>query len=344
MKISLRYIVPLLGIATTLPYAAAQPADESLPKQKREMRVLVGSGPDGETPSMPREHRRMIFHGDAASMETVAFLGVESVPVNPALAAQLNLARGTGLVVGHVVPQSPAAAVLKVHDVLVKLDDQVLIEPRQFAVLVRNHKEGDEVSLTYMRGGKEATAKVKLTKREVPKMVMLEGEPPEFGFAARGAEGESPTAGRADVDRMLWLMDGGAAPGRRHMQINRGGGPGDRTVSVTVNTGDSKMVFKDDKGALELKIDDGKKNLVAKNSKGEEIFSGPVNTAEERKAVPPDVLERLVKIESMHDFSFKTDEDFKAGDVKVVRPPGSKIRLVLPTQPAHRAPSATPAF
>ncbi len=56
----------------------------------------------------------------------------------------------------NVVPDSPAAATLKKNDVLTKLDDQLLIEQRQLSVLIRNHKDGDEVTLTYIRGGKES--------------------------------------------------------------------------------------------------------------------------------------------------------------------------------------------
>jgi len=333
MKQYLRYIAPLLGLTATLPVLPAQEAKDNPPKEHREMRVIVGPG--GDAPDMQRAHRRMMLHGGKVEMETVTFLGVETGPVGPTLAAQLSLPRGAGLVVGHVVPDSPAAAVLKTHDVLLKLDDQLLIEPRQFAVLVRNHKEGDEITLTYVRGGKEATAKVKLGKHEVPKFAANEGGPGPFAFGF-GAEGDDPPrAGRADMDRMLSLMDGPGMPGLRRLHAERNEGPGDRNISVTVNTGDSNMVFSDEKGSLELKIDDGKKNLVAKSPKGDTLFSGPVNTPEERKGLPADVRERLEKIESMHDFSFKTDDDFKPGEMKVVRPPGTKIRLVRPVAPVR---------
>ena len=70
----------------------------------------------------------------------------------------------------HIAPGSPSAGALKPHDILLKLDDQILIEQRQLAVLVRGHKEGDEITLTYLRAGKQATAKVKLAKHDVPKM------------------------------------------------------------------------------------------------------------------------------------------------------------------------------
>lgn len=345
MKNSLRYLIPLLGVAAALPAFAADEGKDSSIKERKEMRVIVGPGAEDGGPH--RAHRRMVFKGGKPEMETVAFLGVETAPVGPTLAAQLDLAPGIGLVVNNVVPDSPAAAVLKKHDILVKLDDQQLIEPRQFSVLIRNHKEGDEVTLTYVRGGKQTAVKVKLGKNEMPKLAAFgPGEPHMFNLAIPGggdgqvfswSEGGPATVGREEVDRMLSLMDGGGMPGLRRFNFTGGEGPGDRTVSVTVNTGDSNMMFSDENGSLELKMADGKKTLVAKDTKGETVFSGPVNTPEERKGLPADVRERLEKIESMHEFSFKTDDDFVPAKVKVLKPTGTKIRLpqrALPTHPA----------
>src|SRR5213075_1492155 len=123
-------------------------------ENKSQLRVL--SAPD-------RDHRFFAQRvGDKLEKENVAFLGVEAAPAPAALASQLGLARGTGLVIGHVAAKSPADGVLQQHDVLLKLDDQILIEPHQLSVLIRQHKEGDEVTLTYMRAGKQTTAKVKL--------------------------------------------------------------------------------------------------------------------------------------------------------------------------------------
>jgi len=102
-------------------------------------------------------------------VERTTFLGVDVTLVQPALGAQLGLPWGTGLVVERLSPRSPAAGVLKEHDVLTHLDDQILIDVRQLMVLVRNRKEGDEVALTYLRGGAKSTAKVKLIAQDMPK-------------------------------------------------------------------------------------------------------------------------------------------------------------------------------
>ena len=302
------------------------------------MRVIAG--PD-DGPPPPGVERRIIRVGGPQEMENVTFLGVASVPAGETLGAQLNLPPATGLVVSMVAQGSPAAGVLKVNDVLVKFDDQLLIEQRQLAVLVRNHQEGDEVTLTYLRGGKESTAKVKLAKHEIPKMALMESAPL---FHARhlplnGGEDIGPDMGREDMDRVLALIDRGA-PGQhmRRIAIDRDDGPGLHTT--TVSTSNSNMVFTDEQGSLDLTIKDGQKTLVAKNPKGEQVFAGPVTTAEERKALPADVLKRLDKLEGMQDFSFQTDDDFQGGDVRVVKP--GKTKITLP-QPESAAPAPRPS-
>lgn len=291
----------------------------------------AAAAPAPDAPRAEHHHgdRKIILrHGEPAGpieKESVTFLGVETAPVSRALSAQLNLPQGAGLVVSHVVPESPANGALQPYDVLLKLDDQQLIEPRQFSVLVRNHQDGDQVTLTYVRGGKQATATVKLTKHEVQKMAFFhhfEG-PGEFGFST-GEPGEIPDEEREEMDHVLALMRRGDGPVTKTFQDHLGGNVGFRATQV--NPANSNLVFNDEKGSLDLTIKDGKKTLVAKNPKGESVFSGPVTTPEERKAIPDDLRERLEHIEGMQDFSFETGEDFQ-DHLRVVEPDRVKISL-----------------
>lgn len=314
--------------------------------ERKELRVL--SAPE----------RRVMIHRGAegpVEKETVAFLGVETGPVTSTVSAQLGLPRGTGLVVNHLVPKSPAAESLQTHDILLKLDDQVLIETRQLSVLIRNKKEGDEVTLTYLRGGKQATAKVKLGKQEVPKISFMHAaEPGAFAFGAPGARVEvfAPAAGaeREEVDRVLSLL--GRAPGMDvppgamvrapRIRVETGGKPGMRAISV--NTQNSSLVYSDEDGSLDLRIQDGVRTLVAKNAKGEEIFAGPVTTPEQRNALPESLRARLDKLEGMRDVTFRTDGDFRGVEEKVIRPRGIMLPLPGPTPERLPLPPRRPAF
>ena len=327
MKPNLNTLAAALGLAAfspTLP--AAEDHKPPVREERREMRVLAG--PD-------RDRRAFVHEGERRGkmeMEKVAFLGVEASTVPPVLGAQLALARGTGLVIGHVAPKSPAAGVLQEHDILLQLDDQILIEPRQLSVLIRNHQEGDEVTITYLRGGQKATAKVKLGVHEVPKFSWNEmpGPSPLLGGpggprieSLRAEPGAAPQ--RVEVDRLLSLLRRSPHGEPMRIEIDRREGPGIRAMSI--HTGNSNLVFSDEQGSLELTSKDGKKSLVAKDAKGAQVFSGPVTTPEERKALPAELRERLERLEGMREMSFKTDGDFKGAETRIVRPPARSISL-----------------
>ena len=84
------------------------------------------------------------------------------------LRAQLGLADGVGLVVNFVEDHSPArAAGLRQHDVIERLDDQLLVNEEQLVTLVRLRKSGDPVTLAVLRGGKPVRVNVQLGEKEV---------------------------------------------------------------------------------------------------------------------------------------------------------------------------------
>src|SRR5438270_532640 len=99
----------------------------------------------------------------------VTYLGVETSDVPRVVSEQLGLAKGFGLVVDYVVPDSPAAvAGVQQNDIIKMLNDQILTEPDQLSKLVRSYSEGTTVTLTVLRKGKEEKIGVKLSKKEVP--------------------------------------------------------------------------------------------------------------------------------------------------------------------------------
>src|SRR3982751_1187565 len=100
----------------------------------------------------------------------VTFLGVDTSPVPQVLCDQMNLAKGFGLVVDYVVPDSPAAAAgVQQNDILRMLNDQILLEPNQLRKLLQSFPDGTTVTLTILRKGQEQKLTAKLTKKEVPR-------------------------------------------------------------------------------------------------------------------------------------------------------------------------------
>jgi serine protease Do len=248
-----------------------------------------------------KTHRRLDSSTEAshATKEPVSFLGVETVPASATLSAQLGLPQGVGLVVRAVVPKSAASEVLKPHDILIKFDDQLLIETRQLSVLIRARKVGDEVTLTYVRAGKEATAKLKLGERERNREFGLRGKLEH----PRGWDEAGPAAPEPMPPHVLAeIREEQHQPGRAVRFFSR---KGDTRSATAVQLDNSRLVFTDEQGTLDLEVKDGKKRLVAKDAQGGVLFEGPIDTPEERKAVPDPVRTRLDRMESMDHLTFQ---------------------------------------
>jgi serine protease Do len=330
MKSSRYNLLPALAVLSLTPAAWAQ--------KEVTIRRLDKDGP----------HHGMVIHKDDHRMEKekVTFLGVETAPVSRTLAAQLGLGRDTGLVVIRISEKSPAADILKEDDVLTKLDDQLLVNQQQLGVLVRSKKEGDEVKLTLVRGGKETTVKAKLGTHEVPKMAATFSFPSSPGGMSwsMGAMPEGlarlrqmPGMGDDDAKDVLRMI------GREHrnfmatpgVRIFRRGGKG----STILDLPNSNISYSDDDGTIEIKADDGKRELTVKDASGKVTFHGPINTEEERKKLPSEVVKQLEKLDN-DTISFEAGEKFEHEVLPLPSEPAkTKIRRELgrPARPALRS-------
>jgi len=94
-----------------------------------------------------------------------AYLGVNYVPLTPSIATQLGTSEKSGIAVVQVVPSSPAAqAGIKSKDVITQIDGQDIKGESDLAQRVDQHKPGDSVSLTVVRGNDKQQIKVSLGK------------------------------------------------------------------------------------------------------------------------------------------------------------------------------------
>jgi serine protease Do len=91
------------------------------------------------------------------------FLGIQYAPLTPSIAAQLGIPGQTGIVVGGVVQGSPAAAAgLRPRDVITAIDGQSITDESTLALMLNQHKPGDSVSLSVLRGGQQQTVSATL--------------------------------------------------------------------------------------------------------------------------------------------------------------------------------------
>ena len=112
-----------------------------------------------------------------------AFLGVETRPLTPDVKARLGVMADEGVVVGEVVPQSPAAkAGIQADDVITEVNGQKVADPNALRQAIRKAGIGQEVALKVERGKEEKEFKAKL--EEAPSDVFMFPEPgsPGEGF------------------------------------------------------------------------------------------------------------------------------------------------------------------
>ena len=255
---------------------------------------------------------------DRRPKEPVTYLGVETSDVPRVLSEQLGLARGFGVVVDYVVPDGPAAAAgVKESDILKMLNDQILTGPDQLGKLVRSFPEGTNVTLTLLRKGAESKVTVKLGKREVRARHGMNGfdkhwsfgdgdfgmlgnlqDLKDLGNSQRGMIRDAVERARHEVARAKDDVMRATDEARRAMRDVRVSTTDDNgTIRTTrIDLGKAEIVFSDAKGEMKIASVDGKKQLTAKDPEGRLVFSGPVETEQDRAKMPADVRERFEKL------------------------------------------------
>lgn len=138
--------------------------------EARQRAAAANKDKDKEAKDGPKAPGNGIIRFRAAKQGTSLGIAMDNIPA--LTRAQLGLAEGIGVAVAHVAKDSAAAkADLKVNDILTQVDDQLIINAQQLQTLIRTKKVGDEVTLTYLRKGKEHKAKAKLQKGAIAQAV-----------------------------------------------------------------------------------------------------------------------------------------------------------------------------
>ena len=216
--------------------------------------------------------------------EKGSYIGIATSPLPQVVREQLKLPSGSGLVVDRVEPESPAeAAGVKAYDVLQKLDDQVLINPHQFGVLVRQLKPDVEVKLSIVRETKPQTIALRPVQKDLA--------PLDEG-AAYG-----PVRPYIDANNAMTARYGGGGGRLTLTAPAKPEGAGDffatndRTEVVTDNGNMRTTISVGPKGESRVSVVD--------KATGKIIFDGPINNDEQRKAAPKEVQDQLKQLDQM---------------------------------------------
>ena len=95
-----------------------------------------------------------------------SYMGVATTELTPEAARELDLRTQDGALLGSVTAGGPAAdAGLRARDVLLEVDGQRIARPDDVAAAIADDEPGDEIEVTYQRGGDRRTATVRLEER-----------------------------------------------------------------------------------------------------------------------------------------------------------------------------------
>ena len=204
------------------------------------------------------------------------YMGVGVEAPGDTLRAQLRLAQGVGLVVNFVDSNGPSKELIHQHDVLEKLDDQLLINGEQFATLVRMHKQGDSITVSLIREAKHIQVTIRLGEKET--------------------SSASPTKSELGVDLDVQFAKVNTSDLRGNLVQSIKLAPVTFTSDSLITVARTGPVTFDDGTTIAVLQRAGDQSLLAAfdRASGKLVFSGPVNNEEQWKAVPDDLQKKLV--------------------------------------------------
>ena len=183
--------------------------------------LTIARSPKGSVWNMSGDNNFQMFSDDANH----AMLGVTTEKIE------------TGVRIQNITKESSAEkAGLKEGDVITKIDDKKIEDPDDLSKVIREHKPGDKVTVTYLRDKKEQKTTAELGKWKG--MKMFDGNTPYQSFDFRDL-------GDMNFDKIMPKLKGMQVPGQNWSWS--GGSP---KLGLSVQDTD------DGKGVKVIEVDD----------------------------------------------------------------------------------------
>ena len=242
-----------------------------------------------------------------------AYLGVHTSRLDNGLSHQLGLPLGAHLKVERVVTGSPAEdAGIKLFDILIKLDDQLLINPDQLKTLVQMRNSGECITLSILRQSKPLSVLVELT--EAPQKV-LDSVNRDW-MDERGPFNTDQFFGPNDRFRDFFRRHSFDFPNLKNFHHPFFSNPqlddpsvspspmpgssddplhaGDADVqSYSYSSSTQQITVNDEFGSLQWTEKDGLRFLRATDLKGRGLYEGSITSQDELNELPVGVRDRL---------------------------------------------------
>jgi hypothetical protein len=301
---------------------------------------------------------------EASRRPPVPFLGVNTSSLPDAVAAQLPLEKGTGLLVTYVEKNSPAEkAGLEANDVLVKLDDHLLVNTAQLRTVIDNRKEGDAVTLSFYRKGQEKTAAATLAAQERTPGHRWTRD--DRGDEWRSEDFQSAMErAREEIERASVEARQAARTARGEFEKQRGDFEkqrGDWSASMSAlrealkgvelptnglttsfsNPGAARSLTVDKDGVFLLTRKEDTTHLRATDKTGKVVFDGDVTTPEQQAKVPAEFAAKLQKL--LKDLPAEDEHSATRMPPAPPAPAAEPAAAAPPVPPAAPVPPAPPA-
>jgi hypothetical protein len=218
----------------------------------------------------PRSHLEPAG-GVASGPPTFASLGLTLTRASAVLRQQLAIKRGAGLVVEGVAAGSRAArAGFAQHDVLVRLDDQLLLLPEQLDALLESAEPDAPLGCTVLRGGHEV-------------VIPIANGAPVAALPARST-----------------AANGGLRPTASSLAIVQQSMPKHGSIDATRlrRLADETLVRQDPDFQIRLTSGD-ETRLIVSDPEGRVLFNDTIDTPEGRSRMPVSVRDRVIHMERM---------------------------------------------
>ena len=298
MKHFIAYPLHFSLIFSAALFCASAPAQDDPPRQ--DPRLDTETEVETRKPKPPEELPK-------PKMEKRTWMGVATGEVPPVLRQHLDLTEGFGVLIAHVLDDSPASkAGLKAGDVLSKLDDQLLTTPEHLSLLIRSKKKGDTVRLTYLRKGEETVVQVNLDEKELPRFERLR---PPVGPQASPKDWQNWHENFRRQQRE-WMEKFNEhhrnrgprpqhqSPSRRDM---RGSGkPAPKAPRGPKISSESTVKIDNDQGEVTVLNKDGKGRIEIFDAEGKKVYEGPFDREKGIDGLPENAKQHLKKMKVDH--------------------------------------------
>ncbi len=266
---------------------------------------------------------------DAEPDNRGAWLGVLSEPAGETLGAHLGFEKG--VVLSYIAKGSPAEkAGLAQHDIITEVDGRVVGNQDDLREAILACQPGDEVTLALVNRGRKLERKVWLEERpeDLPRLPFPDRDRLEPPFRIPGVGEKLPEGFEPWEDVERWLPQGEELRNRLDQQmkelekqlgeIEHGGrleldldfedmleeGKGIKGLNFNFKAA-SSLELVDEQGSIEMRIEDGGKEVEVRDPDGRLLFEGPWDTEQDKAAAPPDIRERIEKLNDGNRFQFR---------------------------------------